>query len=510
MSKSKPNLHLVSGHLLRRNIAWSLAGTAAPLAVAIPAVPKLIHAMGAERFGVLTLCWVLIGYLSLFDLGLGRALTRLLAEKLGAGELTDVPSLIWTSLLAMSILGVLGSGLFAALVPWMVRTLLRIPGPIQSESLRAFLVLSAALPIVITSTGLRGALEAYQCFREVSAIRALLGVVTFGSPLLVLPFTHCLVPAAAALAIGRTLVWTMNLILCLKCIPGLRRQLQVRCKMLPSLIRYGLWMTISNLISPVLTYLDRFAIGAILSLAAVAYYATPFELVTKFALIPGAINAVLFPAFSTSFAQDRERTARLFDAGSKFVFLALFPCMLIIVAFARQGLELWLGAQFARASTVVVQCLAAGVFINGLAQVPLAQVQAAGRPDLAAKLSLAEVPAYVALLWFLLRSGGIAGAALAWTVRVTIDCVLLFWVAGRLLPNGVPGGRRLLVSSAAALLTLFLSALPAALPGKLLLVLTAFGGFVIAAWRVVLTERERSFVWRREQSGLAASSNPAS
>ena len=80
------NTNLVRGHLLARNVVWNLLGTVAPLLVAVPAVPRLINGMGTDRFGVLTLAWVVIGYFSLFDFGFGRALTKLVAEKLGAGR----------------------------------------------------------------------------------------------------------------------------------------------------------------------------------------------------------------------------------------------------------------------------------------------------------------------------------------------------------------------------------------------------------------------------------------
>src|SRR5713101_1307697 len=183
-ASSKPSLHLLRGHVLARNVIWNLLGTAAPLLVAVPVVPRLIHGMGIDRFGVLTLAWVVIGYFSFFDLGLGRALTKLVAEKLGAGETKEIPALVWTSLAIMLVVGCLGAVVFAISSPWLVRSVLRIPAQIRSETLQAFFVLSAALPIVITSTGLRGILEAHQRFREVSALRALLGVLTFGSPLL--------------------------------------------------------------------------------------------------------------------------------------------------------------------------------------------------------------------------------------------------------------------------------------------------------------------------------------
>src|SRR6202030_3302179 len=92
------NLRLTSGRLLARNTVWNLIGNGAPLIVAVFSIPILIHGLGKDRFGVLTLAWALIGYASLFDIGLGRALTQLAARKLGAGEEREVPTLVWTSL----------------------------------------------------------------------------------------------------------------------------------------------------------------------------------------------------------------------------------------------------------------------------------------------------------------------------------------------------------------------------------------------------------------------------
>ena len=74
---------LTQGRLLARNTVWNLGGQVAPLVVAIFAIPPLIKGLGTDRFGVLTLAWVVIGYFSLFDLGLGRALTKLVAGQEG-------------------------------------------------------------------------------------------------------------------------------------------------------------------------------------------------------------------------------------------------------------------------------------------------------------------------------------------------------------------------------------------------------------------------------------------
>jgi O-antigen/teichoic acid export membrane protein len=105
----KRNGHLTGGRLLARNTVWNIIGSVAPMAVAVFCIPILIRGLGKERFGVLTLAWALIGYASLFDLGLGRALTQLVARKLGAGEEGEVPSIAWTSMLLMLLLGASGA-----------------------------------------------------------------------------------------------------------------------------------------------------------------------------------------------------------------------------------------------------------------------------------------------------------------------------------------------------------------------------------------------------------------
>src|SRR5216110_919616 len=103
------NGHLTSGRLLARNTIWNLLGSGAPMLVAVVCIPILIRGLGKERFGVLTLAWALIGYASLFDLGVGRALTQLVARKLGAGEDHEVPTLVWTSMVLMLLLGLVGT-----------------------------------------------------------------------------------------------------------------------------------------------------------------------------------------------------------------------------------------------------------------------------------------------------------------------------------------------------------------------------------------------------------------
>jgi O-antigen/teichoic acid export membrane protein len=163
MSKSNP-ISLLSSRLLARNTLLNFAGQAAPLLIALFAIPLIIGGFGTDRFGVLTLAWVLIGYFTVFDLGLSRVLTKLVAERLGTEYEREIPTIVWTTLSLMLLLGLVGTAFLSLLAPLLVGDLLKIPEALRSESLRTFYLLALSLPIIISTAGLRGVLEAQQRF----------------------------------------------------------------------------------------------------------------------------------------------------------------------------------------------------------------------------------------------------------------------------------------------------------------------------------------------------------
>lgn len=486
--------NLISGRRLSRNVLWSLLGTGAPLLVAIVAIPALIDGLGTARFGVLTLAWMVVGYSSLFDLGLGRALTKLVAEKLGKGQNEEIPSLIWTAMSLMGVLGVLGAIVIAMLSPWLVGTILNIPAELKVETLTAFYVLAVSIPLVIGTTGLRGILEAHQRFGLISAVRVPLGVFTFIGPLAVLTFSNSLVPVVAVLVIARLVSCCVYVVLCLKVEPALRCSGSIQRELVKPLISFGGWMTVTNIVGPLMVYMDHFLIGAVVTMAAVAYYATPYGVVTKLWIIPGALMGVMFPTFVATLVEDQTRVVRLFGRTVNYIFLSLFPIVLIVVTLANEGLTFWISAEFAKNSTLVLQLLAVGVFVNSFAHVPFGMVQAAGRPDLTAKLHLSELPFYLLILWWLVCVYGIVGAAIAWILRVAIDTIILFIMAERILPLLLPFLLRFVFMAGVALFVLVLGVIIQGLVMKALFLLLTLLAFAFVAWFIILTTGERNMI----------------
>ena len=255
--------------------------------------------------------------------------------------------------------------------------------------------------------------------------------------------------------------------------------------------------------SPLLIYLDRFLLGSLAGLAAVAHYTAPFEVTVRLLILPAALASVLFPAFTVLAVRDDHASFQELVAQSlrHLVLLAGVPSLLLIV-FARDFVTAWLGPTYADQSTLALQILAAGVFMNSLAHVPFSCLRALGRPDLTAKFHLVELPIHLVVAWFLVGRYGVTGAAMAWTLRVTLDAALLglgVWAVVGVTPRRLlahNGGRAIAVVAA---LGIVLVAIAMGMNGALPRIM--FSGLATAtvgyfAWHKILDTSERTTVSR--------------
>ena len=427
MKRTENSNIVYSGNLIAKNTVYNLFGYGIPLIFAIALIPPLISGLGVERFGILNLAWIIIGYFSFLDFGIGRAVTKIIAEKIGTDESDKIPGIFWTSIFLMLIASLIGGILVYLLTPSLVMDIFKISGEIQDETTKAFYLLAFSIPIVTTTAGLRGVLEAYQKFGIINIIRTSLGVSSFLVPLICLIFTNSLYWIVFFLMLIRILIWCLYLIQCFRLNNNLKEDINFSLHNIKPILKLSGWITVSNIVVPLMIYLDRFLIGVIDSATAITYYATPYEVVSKLLLIPSALTGVLFPAISANYQSNPDFTRNMTNKSVKYIFFLLFPLVLVIVSFAYEGMYVWIGEKFAVNSALILQLLAIGVLFNSMAYIPFSYLQGVGRPDITAKIQLAELPFYVVFMWFAIDEFGIKGAALVWTLRIIVDSFLLFW-----------------------------------------------------------------------------------
>lgn len=438
-----------------------LVGNLVPMLAALLAAPWFLHRLGQERFGVLSLIWVVVGYFSFLDMGLGRAVTVAVAPLRATSRAADAAHERDILGAASTLLGGVGLALVAllalALAAW------GLPVRFSSEALRAeatgaaWIMLPAIPPLLLTSV-LRGHLEGIGAFAALNRVRTASGVALVAGPLLTAIASPDLAWACAAIVLVRvlTLLALVRLVarelalgsgaLLRVLLWGGHRAWRRR------LLAFGGWATVSNVVGPVIVYVDRFIVADMLTAGAVALYAVPFDVVSRLPVIVAALCSVLLPeiarvsghpaivapggaaleAAAAPGAGDPGAARRIVADSTLASLLVVVPLVALAIALTPLGLRVWLGADFARQSAALTRILLVAFGINALAQIPFTALQGSGHARAVAFVHLAEVLPYLALVIWAVGSFGLLGAACSWALRGALDYAALAWLWRRL------------------------------------------------------------------------------
>jgi O-antigen/teichoic acid export membrane protein len=422
----------ISGSLLARNTLLNLIGQVVPLLVGVVTIPFIVRGLGTECFGLLSLAWVVLGYFTIFDLGLGRATTKFIAEALGKGKGEDIPRLVWTAVTAQVIFGVMGAFVLVGITPLLVERILSITPNLVEEAKTTFYLLALSVPVVLVSGSFSGVLEAAQRFDLVNAVKIPASSFAYLLPLVGLLLGFRLPGIVVLILLARSGALVAFVILSFRLIPGLKRY-SSSFRLFPRLFSFGGWITVSNMVGPILMYLDRFLIGSLLSMEAVAYYTAPFEVVSRLWIIPGSLVVTLFPAFSTLSMVSKEDLQQLYVKSIKYLLLVIGPIILIFIIFASNIIQLWLGSDYGEKSGLIFQILLLGSLFDVPAVVSGALIQGLGYPEVLSKLNLLYLPLHIGLTWLFVHVMGISGAALSFAFRTSIYTVVLSIISLKLI-----------------------------------------------------------------------------
>lgn len=418
-------------HTLRFFI-FNLLGHTLPMAIALVSVPVIAHFAGVERLGALGVVWALVGYFSFLDFGLSRVVTRRVAQAVEQGrlneELLGLRSFFWwraiPALLLMALLLLAARIIFSGFLP---------SGQLGRELAASWAWIAWSIPVTLATNWLRGALEGVHRFARVNLLRTVFGAWTYAAPAVAALLQPTLDAMIVGIVVGRILALIAHAWACLRAEPAIlsgpahRRLADFRL-----FFHEGGWITVSNVVGPLMLYSDRFVLAALLPPQAVAWYVTSQEVLLRTMVIPAALAGVLFPKFAGAGDSRTESVlAALYQRGLRLVAALMLPLCALAAAGAYDGLRLWLGESFAVNAHGVVEIVALGVFIYAISHLPHAWLQAVGRAHLTAKVQLVELPLYAVALYVGVSQWGILGAAAMWVLRVLLDCLMLLRLVGQ-------------------------------------------------------------------------------
>lgn len=407
---------------------WNVAGTGVPALAALVGVPALLHGLGPARFGVLAIAWSVTGYLMLANLGLGRATTWRLVQARESPE--SAGAVAWTSFVAHGALGLLGGALFAVSAAPLAQDWLKLGPGLESEALATFYILATSVPVLLLTLALRSMLEARERFDLVNLVQIPATAFNYLGPLFVLPWTHRLDVVVLVMLAGRVAALVASAAQVWHELPEVRKPRRPHLETLRLMIGPGLWMTAYVATVPIVTLLDRLALGRFVSAEAIAWYATPYELVSRLWVFSSSLLRALFPRLTVLGPGQVAELTALHRRAMRFVVVSLVPITCGLSMTSGELLRLWLGPEMAPAAPVL-QWLCVGIVAASSAAVAATVLMSSGRASWAGIANVVEWPFYAALMFFFTWRWGVTGTAAAWSLRAIVDLVIMLWLGAR-------------------------------------------------------------------------------
>lgn len=398
-----------------------------PLTLAVLSVPLIINGLGVAKFGLLTICWAILGYFSFLDFGVSRSLTNTVARFRGQGKIGEAWVSCWTAVVTLLLVFLPTALLVYFFRKSLADVALNAPADLLDDVIACVGLIGLSLPIVVLTGVFKGGLEGFERFDITNLIRLPMAIWSYAGPVLLLPFTKSIVDVVLFLMLGRLI----TMVLFGVSLNRLRKKAPIHFSRvaLADLFSTGGWIGLSTVMSPLMIFIDRFVLAAKIALEQVAYYTTPMDAVTKLLQPVDAVAGVFFPALSRASQSNPTEYQRLYRLSAELISLLMLPCCLLIGVFSHEILSLWISEEFANNSSSVLSVLSIGVFANALARAPWMALQANGRAKFTAQIQIYELLPYAMALYWAASEYGVMGAALVWSVRVTIDALFLFLVA---------------------------------------------------------------------------------
>lgn len=393
--------------------------------VSIVTVPIYLHLIGPAQYGVLAIVWMFLGYFGVFDPGLSRATAYSVARLKDEARL-ERQKVFWTAVTINATLGLLGGLALYFVARPVFGHFFKMPDDLRGHVMAGLPWLAAAVPVGTVVGIFSGTLEGLRKFALINTVN-FFGTLAFQVIPLIIAFFHnkdlsLIIAATVLVRLGTGLVYSG--FACFYCKSGLPRLASL--SVAKELLSYGSWISISNLIVPVLSTLDKVLIGTYLGAAQVTMYTIPENLTRRFSIIPGALSRSIFPKISSEVGFRSKST--LLESFEVLLAVMTPVCVAGILGM-HIFLQLWIGRDFAAQAFPVAVILLLGIFLNSLAYLPSTYLQATGRPNVNAKIHLIDIIPHIIMMFLGVYYYHIVGAAMAMLFVSALDTALLFWFA---------------------------------------------------------------------------------
>jgi|GEM_PF-1456623 len=419
-------------HRVISNAIYNLIPQLWFLALTVFTTPFVLHRLGVDAYGILSIVAIVAGYLAFLDLGLNLAVIKFIAAHDAKDESDQINRVVQTALFVFLLMAMLTAASLFFLSGVLAR-MLKVPAGFEADAVLVLRLGGLSFAVNLVMGVFSAVPRALQRFDIVNRLNIVLGtlqivvtviLLTLGFGLLSIVGWGCVLSVISLItytAIARRLL------------PTLRAWPRFDAKKFRELFGFSSYVMASNFTGVAASNSEKLILGGLAPIAQVTFYAVPFNIIQRvLTLIPSNLFTVLFPAFSAMSVTDKRETWQdAYIRAFRVIFIAVAPVSILSIVFGGDLLRFWIDESMSQNGGPVLSVLAIAMMINAPAYVCVTVGQSLGRPALVAAAQVVHLIVLVLCGLILVPSYGALGAALAWLSGNIIGIPLLLVLVNR-------------------------------------------------------------------------------
>ena len=382
--------------------------------LSIAITPVLLRRLGTAQFGIYALATGLgAGLTNILALGLIPGIVAMLSRSLADGRQPETQKIVSTAFTLFAVIGLAGSALLALSVPLLVTQVLRIPAGLHGVAANALWLSAIGLGVNLVFAVFNAVPFALQRYDIIAGRIVGLTVVSMAATVVYVlidaNLTGVMVIQVVAGMAGVFVYYVVSRreLVGVRLRPGFDRATFHR------LARFTAFKSAGDVALIFSSRFDQFAVGSLISVAAVGVYAIPAMACQRILQLLGEVAAPMFPAISSANSEEQRRAVLL--RGSRLVALIASYLTIVLVVLADPVLRTWIGGdqgvEVAREASGAFRILALAMFVQSVAVVAGLYCEAIQRPVVNNSFTVLGAVVLVPAMLLAIPRLGIYGAA---------------------------------------------------------------------------------------------------
>ncbi len=411
-----------------KNSTYSVFAFAWPLALAFFATPYIVNKLGQEYYGVLALVTSFIGFFAVLDFGVAPALVKYVAELRTKKEYTRLSMIFSSAVFFYLAIGSIGALLIIFASPYFINLVIKNSSLEFNFIYSIFIIASFGFVINMLLSAYSALPSALQRFDITGKINIFISTLSTIGVVSLLFAGFGLKAVVIFNIITSTLGLVVYYVIDRKLLPKVKLTINVDRGSFKTIMGFGGVAFLASISGLVISQLDRLILGAMMGPTDVTYYVIPGNLTIKILGFVNAITTVIFPLTASLLAAgETVNLQKLYKRATRLISFLLVLIVVPAIIMANKFLLYWIGPEFAKNSTFVMQVLLLTYGFSSLSSIPYLISFGSGRPKYSAIYAAFVAVINVAFMFLLIPKFGINGAAVAYLVAVVPTTLIFIW-----------------------------------------------------------------------------------